>query len=203
MKLKPLADRVIVKPMKGNTMNMPKWMLLIAAALLMAAPCSISSMQDTGDPIDEPIDEYESDDKVLPIVGTAIEYGSLNTLVELLKKSGLDKELKGDGPFTLFAPDDSAFARLTDKQLRRLTSDRQHLRNVLARHIVKGQALVFGDSKDLTVETMWGDKLTIRVSEETVQVGCATLIDEEIKCSNGVIHVIDAVLLSKKGLQKD
>jgi uncharacterized surface protein with fasciclin (FAS1) repeats len=181
------------------------WLLLAAAILLVAVPFTIGSMQGAEDPNEEPVDEYryESEDSLHSILVTIVEVGSLDTLMYFLKKSEMHKELKDSGPYTLLAPTDSAFAKLTKKQIHRLTYDRKFARSLLARHIIKGKALLFGESEELTVETMWGDRITIQVTKDYVQVGRATVVDEAIECSNGVIHVIDAVLLPSKEQRKD
>lgn len=181
------------------------WLLLVTATLLVATPCFNGFAQDMEDPIDELVEEqeYEHEDELLSILNTSEEYGSLTTLLELLQESGLYEELKGDGPFTLLAPDDSAFAQLQPQQLEKLMSDREYMKTVLSRHIVKGHRVEFGDEpQTLTIKCLNGDVITAEVTDESVRVEQAWVIDEQIECSNGIIHVIDAVLLPPKGPQK-
>jgi uncharacterized surface protein with fasciclin (FAS1) repeats len=186
-------------------MKMRLWLMLAVAILLVAAPFAIGSMQDLEDPSEEPIEEYqyEAKDSLLSILATIVEVDSLDTLMYFLKISEMHKQIKDIGPYTLFAPSDSAFAKLSKKQIQRLTHDRKYAREVLARHIIKGKVVLFGEPEKLTLKTLWGDPITVQVSEDYVQVGHATVVDEAIECSNGVIHVIDAVLLPSKVKQKD
>ncbi len=181
------------------------WPLLVAATLLVATPGFVGSAQDSDDPADEPVEDYdeEYEVEVLPIVETAAEYGSLATLVALLEESGLAEELNGEGPFTLLAPDDSAFAQLQPQQLEKLLTDREYLKAVLGRHIVAAHRLEFGDEPEaLTIKCVNGDVINVEVTEESVRIEQAWVIDEQIECSNGVIHVIDSVLLPPKGQRK-
>jgi len=173
------------------------WLIAGAAALLLVAPFSICSMQIDDEESDQPLEANEPEpvEELLPILSTAKEYGSLGTLVKLLKESGLDAELKDTGPYTLFAPDDSAFLSLAKGKLDQLRSDPEALKAVLSRHIVKGRALIIGDEADETVKSLGGDKIRISADEESAYVEYALIMDEGIECSNGVIHVIDAVLL--------
>ncbi|MFZ5979656.1 MAG: fasciclin domain-containing protein [Candidatus Zixiibacteriota bacterium] len=181
------------------------WLIWGAIVLLAVAPGFVVSAQDTDEPIDEIIEEYniEYEEELLPVLSTAAEYGSLETLLELIRQSGLDKELQGAGPYTLMAPDDSAFAQLKPEQFERLSSDREYLKQVLSRHIIKGQKVVFGVAPQvLTLTSLNGDELIAEVTDDAVLVEQAIVIDEEIECNNGVIHVIETVLLPPEGQQK-
>lgn len=187
-------------------MKKKTWNFALALAVMLALPFLVGSAQDFEDPIEELIEEYvpiDDEDTLVSIVTTMIEYGSLETFLELTQAAGLIEELKGDGPLTVFVPDDSAFAQLQPAQLEKLLSDREQLKNLLSRHIVKGQRVEFGDVADsLTVKALNGDVINIEVSEESVRIEKAWVLDEQIECSNGIIHVIDAVLLAPKGPRK-
>lgn len=128
------------------------------------------------------------------IVDTAIAAGSFDTLLTAVRAAGLEQTLKGPGPFTVFAPTDAAFAQIPKEQLDALLADKQALTKVLTYHVVPGEvkaAEVVNLSSAATVE---GQSLTIRVGD-SVKVNNATVIKTDIVTSNGVIHVIDAVML--------
>jgi len=190
----------------GNEMKRRTWQLIVTIAVMLVLPFSIGSAQEFEDPIDEPVEEYEQEydeGAVLPVLATLAEYGSLDTFLELIKEAGLLEELKGDGPVTVFVPDDSAFAQLPPVQLEKLMSERQYLKEVLSRHIIAGCRVEFGDEPEtLTVRAINGDLINIEVTEESVKVERAWIIDEQVECSNGLVHVINAVLLPVKGSRK-
>jgi transforming growth factor-beta-induced protein len=132
------------------------------------------------------------------IVDTAIAAGSFTTLVTAVEAAGLVETLKGEGPFTVFAPTDDAFAALPAGTLDTLLADPSGaLTNVLLYHVVPGQVMA-ADVVGLngqTVETVGGQPLTITVDGDTVMINDATVVTTDIATSNGVIHVIDAVLV--------
>ena len=128
------------------------------------------------------------------IVGTAAAAGSFNTLVSAVKAADLVDTLKSDGPFTVFAPTDAAFAKLPTEQLEALLTDKAALTRVLTYHVIPGRveaAEVVTLSSAVTVE---GQPVTIRVGD-SVMVNNATVLKTDIETSNGVIHVIDTVML--------
>ncbi len=128
------------------------------------------------------------------IVDTAIEAGSFNTLVTAAKAAGLVDTLKGQGPFTVFAPTDAAFAKVPKAQLDALLSDKAALTKVLTYHVVPGTVKAADVIALTSVATVEGQSLTITVGD-SVMVNNATVIQTDIETSNGVIHVIDAVML--------
>lgn len=157
---------------------------LIAAALAAAAPAQAgnpaSSKNSTGD-----------------IVDVAVSAGQFGTLAKALTAAGLVETLKGKGPYTVFAPTDEAFARLPAGTLESLLApeNRQQLIDVLTYHVVPGKVTaseVVGLSEAPTVQ---GDTIDIRVDGTRVMVDQATVTTTDIAASNGVIHVIDAVIL--------
>lgn len=128
------------------------------------------------------------------IVDTAAAAGSFNTLVSAVKAADLVDTLKGDGPFTVFAPTDAAFAKLPTEQLQALLADKAALTRVLTYHVVPGRveaAEVVTLSSAVTVE---GQSENIHVAD-SVMVNNATVLKTDIETSNGVIHVIDTVML--------
>ena len=128
------------------------------------------------------------------IVDTAIAAGSFNTLVAAVQAAGLEQTLKGPGPFTVFAPTDAAFAQIPKEQLDALLADKQALTKVLTYHVVPGTVKAADVVKLTSAATVEGQSLTIAVGD-SVMVNNATVIKTDVVTSNGVIHVIDAVML--------
>jgi uncharacterized surface protein with fasciclin (FAS1) repeats len=135
--------------------------------------------------------------KAADIVDTAVSAGKFQTLVTAVKAAGLVDTLKGDGPFTLFAPTDDAFAKLPAGTLEDLLKpeNKEKLVAVLTYHVVPGKNMS-GDiaGKTAMVETVQGSKLSVDATKG-VKVDAANVISADIKASNGVIHVIDHVVL--------
>ena len=128
------------------------------------------------------------------IVDTAISAGSFNTLVTAVKAAGLVDTLKGTGPFTVFAPTDAAFAKIPKAQLDALLADKAKLTAVLTYHVVPGTVMA-KDVKAGKVPTVNGKALTISTSGGNVMVDKSKVVKTDVVASNGVIHVIDTVLL--------
>jgi len=129
------------------------------------------------------------------IVDTAIAAGNFNTLVTALKSAGLVATLKGTGPFTVFAPTDAAFAKIPKAQLDALLADKAKLTAVLTYHVVPGRVM----SKDVKagmVKTVQGSSLTV-ATMGGVKVDNANATAVDIVADNGVIHIIDTVILPK------
>jgi len=133
------------------------------------------------------------------IVDVAVENGSFETLVQALEAAELVETLSGDGPFTVFAPTDEAFSKLPEGALEDLLNDRERLTRVLTHHVVDGRVTAEQVMKMSSAETLAGDALPIRVEGESVHVGDATVVQADVMASNGVIHVIDTVLLPGDG----
>ncbi|MCC5963038.1 MAG: fasciclin domain-containing protein [Rhodobacteraceae bacterium] len=128
------------------------------------------------------------------IIDIASGNENFSTLVAAVSAAGLVETLQGEGPFTVFAPTDEAFAALPEGTVEGLLEDIPTLTSILTYHVVPG-AVMSGDLEDgMTAETVNGQSITIGVGE-TVTVDGATVIDADIEASNGVIHVIDAVIL--------
>ena len=128
------------------------------------------------------------------IVDTAISAGSFNTLVTAIQKAGLVETLKGKGPFTVFAPTDAAFAKIPKAQLDALLADKAMLTKVLTYHVVAGKVMA-ADVKAGSVKSVEGENLTITTDNGGVQVDKANVVKTDIIASNGVIHVIDSVMI--------
>ena len=133
------------------------------------------------------------------IVDTAVGAGSFNTLVAAVKVAGLVETLKGTGPFTVFAPTDAAFAKLPAGTLDDLLkpANKAKLQGVLTYHVVSGKVMAADEVKLKTAKTVQGQDLTIKVEGDTVMVDNAKVVKTDIPCSNGVIHIIDAVMIPK------
>ena len=130
------------------------------------------------------------------IVDTAVAAGSFNTLATALTKAGLIDTLKGDGPFTVFAPTDDAFAKIPADQLNAILADKDKLTAILTYHVVPGKVLAADVVKLTSAKTVQGSEVTIS-TKDGVKVDNANVIKTDIKASNGVIHVIDTVIIPK------
>ena len=129
------------------------------------------------------------------IVDTAVAAGDFKTLAVALEKAGLIDTLKGKGPFTVFAPTDAAFAKVPKKDLDALLADKSKLASVLTYHVVPGTVMA-KDVKAGKVKTVQGSDLTLSTSNG-VKVDGANVVKTDIVADNGVIHVIDSVVLPK------
>jgi uncharacterized surface protein with fasciclin (FAS1) repeats len=130
------------------------------------------------------------------IVDTAVEAGSFNTLVAAVKAAGLVEALKGDGPFTVFAPSDEAFAKLPEGTVESLLlpENRSQLTAILTYHVVSGKILS-ADVKAGRVETLEGSDLVVSSKKGALMVDQARIVATDVDASNGVIHVIDSVIM--------
>lgn len=133
------------------------------------------------------------------IVDTAVAAGSFKTLAAALKAADLVDALKGDGPFTVFAPTDEAFAKLPEGTVDTLLKpeNKDKLTAILTYHVAKGKAMAADVVALSSLETLNGQRIEIKVTDEGVMLNNAKVVKTDIECSNGVIHVVDAVLLPK------
>jgi len=131
------------------------------------------------------------------IVQTAAAAGQFKTLVTLVKQAGLAGALQGKGPFTVFAPTDAAFAKVPKSTLQALAKDKAKLRAVLLYHVAKGKLTAAKVVKLDSIKTLNGQSLKVRVNHGTVTIGGARVIKADIGASNGVIHVINQVLIPR------
>ena len=130
------------------------------------------------------------------IVDTAVAAGNFNTLVAAIKAAGLVDTLKGKGPYTVFAPTDDAFAKIPKADLDALLADKAKLTAVLTYHVVPGKVMAKDVAGLKTAKTVNGAELTIDTSSG-VKIDGATVIKADIEAANGVIHVIDTVVIPK------
>ena len=133
------------------------------------------------------------------IIDTAVAAGNFKTLAAALTAAGLVDTLKGDGPFTVFAPTDEAFAKLPAGTVADLLKpeNKSKLTSILTYHVVSGKVLAKDVVKLTEAKTVQGSSVKITVSDDKVKVNDANVVKTDIMCGNGVIHVIDAVIMPK------
>ena len=134
--------------------------------------------------------------KLSTLVDTAVDAGSFETLVAAVQAAGLVDTLKGDGPFTVFAPTDEAFAALPEGTVENLLlpENREQLVAILTYHVVPGKVMSTDLSDDMSAATVQGSNVMIDL-DNGVMVEDASVVTADIETSNGVIHVIDKVIL--------
>lgn len=159
---------------------------LILAAAVVAAPLTATA----GD-----MNKMQSKKD---IVDTAVAAGSFKTLAAALQAAGLVDTLKGPGPFTVFAPTDAAFAKLPAGTVEALLKDKPKLTAILTYHVVAGKVEAADVIKLDSAKTLNGQSVTIKVVDGKVNVNNATVTTADVEASNGVIHVIDTVLIPKE-----
>jgi len=134
------------------------------------------------------------------VVDLAINDGSFTTLVDALKSADLVGALKADGPFTVFAPNDDAFAKLpkgTQKSLMKSTN-KSRLEDTLKYHVIQGRKMASDLSSVSSVKTLSGDSLEVRKEGNVIHVGDAKIRQTNLEAENGIVHVIDQVLMPKE-----
>ncbi|NIL99217.1 MAG: fasciclin domain-containing protein [Planctomycetales bacterium] len=133
------------------------------------------------------------------IVDTAVSAKSFGTLVAAVKAAGLVDTLKGDGPFTVFAPTDEAFEKLPEGTVESLLKpeNKDKLVSILTYHVVAGKVTAADVVTLKEAETVQGSPIKVSVTGDTVMINEAKVVKTDIHCSNGVIHVIDSVILPK------
>ena len=132
------------------------------------------------------------------IVDTAVEAGSFKTLASALQAADLISTLKSKGPFTVFAPTDAAFAKIPKADLDALLSDKRALTEVLTYHVVSGKVMAADVVKLTQAKTVEGSPVEIKVVDGKVMINNANVSATDIAASNGVIHVIDTVIMPGK-----
>ncbi|MBY0512827.1 MAG: fasciclin domain-containing protein, partial [Gemmataceae bacterium] len=135
-----------------------------------------------------------SDEK--DVVDTVAGSKNMTILATAIKEAGLDAQLRGKGPFTLFAPTDAAFKKLGDAKVQELIKDKEWLRRIVLAHVVEGKEVVFKDPAGLDGADVNGFKL--RVQGEKATVGEATVVRKDVRCTNGMLHEIDTVLIPSR-----
>jgi uncharacterized surface protein with fasciclin (FAS1) repeats len=166
--------------MKGATLYAVLISTVLLVGLCMAGSNSMDAKTETATEMD--------------IVDTAVAAGSFNTLVSALEAAGLVDTLKGEGPFTVFAPTDEAFAKIPADQIQALLANKTQLTEILTYHVVAGSVMSTDLENGMQVETLQGGNLSINTTEG-VMVNDAKVVQADIECTNGVIHAIDTVLM--------
>jgi uncharacterized surface protein with fasciclin (FAS1) repeats len=129
------------------------------------------------------------------LVQTAVAAGQFKTLVKLVKRAGLQSALEGSGKLTVFAPTDAAFAKVPKSTINALLANKAKLRAVLLYHVLKGEVPAAKVVKLKSAKTLEGSSVKIKVSGGTVYVNSAKVLKTNVYASNGVIHVINSVLV--------
>ena len=175
--------------------------LLVVVATLVASFSFAADKKDA-----KPVEAKKEAPKEAPkaaakdIIDTAVAAGSFKTLATALTEAGLIETLKGAGPFTVFAPTDDAFAKIAKKDLDALLKDKKKLAAVLTYHVVPGKVMAADVVKmkdGSKVKTVEGREFTLGLKDGKVMVDGANVVKTDIAASNGVIHVIDTVIMPK------
>jgi uncharacterized surface protein with fasciclin (FAS1) repeats len=130
------------------------------------------------------------------IVDIAVQAGSFNTLVQAVQAAGLVETLSGEGPFTVFAPTDEAFAQIPQDTLQAVLADKEKLTAILTYHVVPGKLMAADVVRSTQLQTVQGQSITVS-TEGGVRVDDANVVQTDIEADNGVIHVIDKVIMPK------
>jgi uncharacterized surface protein with fasciclin (FAS1) repeats len=130
------------------------------------------------------------------IVDIAVQAGKFNTLVQAVQAAGLVETLSGEGPFTVFAPTDEAFAQIPQETLQAVLANKEQLTAILTYHVVPGKLMAADVVRSAQLQTVQGQSITVS-TEGGVRVDNANVIQTDIEADNGVIHVIDQVIMPK------
>lgn len=160
--------------------------VLLISTILMVGVCLAGSNS---------MDASKDASSAADIVDTAVAAGNFQTLVSAVEAAGLVDTLKGEGPFTVFAPTDEAFAKIPQEQLESLLENKTQLTAVLTYHVIAGKVMSTDLTDDMAVATVQGDNVTINLDEDGVMVNDAKVVQADIECINGVVHAIDTVLM--------
>ena len=172
---------------------MKKYMVLVLCLMLCIALLSCGKKKE------EAPKEEQAAAPTTDIIDIASSDGRFTTLVTAINAAGLTETLKGPGPFTVFAPTDGAFAQLAPGTVESLLADLPTLKNILLFHVVPGKVMAADAAKLTKAATVFGDSISVMVMPDgKIMVGEATVVIGDIEATNGVIHVIDKVLLPPK-----
>ena len=164
--------------------------MLVFAACAPVAPQAEEMSEPTAAPTDAPAEA-----EVMDIVDTAVAAGSFNTLVAAVQAAELVDALKGEGPFTVFAPTDEAFAAIPAETLSALLADpKGDLTQILLYHVLSGAVMAESVTDGLEAETLQGGMVKFSIVDGQPMINDAKIVVTDIAASNGVIHVIDAVI---------
>jgi uncharacterized surface protein with fasciclin (FAS1) repeats len=171
--------------------------IILMVVALMALPLVIAACGGSSDEAAAPAESPSPTMAQQDIVDTAVAAGDFTTLVSAVQQAGLEETLRGEGPFTVFAPTDEAFAAVPQETMDALLADPTGaLADVLTYHVVPGKVMSTDLSDGMQAETVNGQPLDISIEDDgTVMVNGAKVVTADIETSNGVIHVIDTVLV--------
>jgi uncharacterized surface protein with fasciclin (FAS1) repeats len=176
---------------------MKKSMILTLASLFALSMGSVAFADHHGEKKGEAMKAHDMHAKA-DIVDTAIKAGQFKTLAAALTAADLAKVLKGEGPFTVFAPTDEAFAKLPKGTVEALLKDKKKLSEILLYHVVKGKVPAEAVVKMKSAKTVAGPEVAIKVKDGMVYLNNAKVIKTDIMTTNGIIHVIDTVIMPPK-----
>jgi uncharacterized surface protein with fasciclin (FAS1) repeats len=190
----PHTKKTRLKTERHTSMTLKHSMIALMAAGILAGP----AWADTCSADKYTTSTTSTSSNPGTIVAVASEAGSFKTLVAAVKAAGLVDVLQGEGPFTVFAPTDEAFAKLPAGTVENLlkTENREQLKAILTYHVLPGKVMA-ADVKPMQAKTVNGQKVNIQVVDNKVKVDNATVVKTDVMASNGVIHVIDTVILPK------
>ena len=172
---------------------MKKYMVLVLCLMLCIALLSCGKKKE------EAPKEEQAAAPTADIIDIASSDGRFTTLVTAINAAGLTETLKGPGPFTVFAPTDGAFAQLPPGTVESLLADLPTLKNILLFHVVPGKVMAAEAAKLTKAATVFGDSISVMAMPDgKIMVGDANVVIGDIEATNGVIHVIDKVLLPPK-----
>ena len=174
--------------------------ILLALVLVIGACAPLATPAPTAEPTQAPVVEPTPEPQPQTIVDIAVADGRFSTLVTALQAASLVDTLKGDGPFTVFAPTDEAFAKLPAGTVEALLADIPALTDILLYHVTNGKALAADVVELSTVDTLNGIPVKVTVMDGKVLLNEAQVVITDIAADNGVIHVIDSVLLPPKDI---
>lgn len=166
--------------------------LLLVVAVVTSACVPIPSQPA---PAAAPAEAAPAEPMAQDIVDLAVADGRFTKLVAAVQAAGLVDTLKGEGPFTVFAPTDDAFAKLPEGTFEALAADVPLLTDILLYHVVPGKVMAADVVTLTSADTVLGQPVTIKVEGDKVMINDATVLITDIEASNGVIHVIDTVIL--------
>ncbi len=176
--------------------------MVMVTACSQAAPAAVEEEPvEANAPAEAVVEEAAAEEEMTAsnIVDIATADGRFSTLVTALSAAGLGETLQGEGPFTVFAPTDEAFAALPEGTVEGLLEDVPALTDVLLYHVVPGKVMAADVVGLDSAETVQGTSLTVTAEGEQVMINGAQVVTADIEAANGVIHVIDAVLLPPAG----
>ena len=179
--------------------------LTFSVALALVITCSINAQQCQHAKTIATSTSSTTVSKEKDIVDTAVAAGKFKTLAVALKAADLVEALKGKGPFTVFAPTDEAFAKLPKGTVETLLKEenKAKLIAILKYHVVSGKVMAKDVVKVKSAKTLQGQSVKVKASDKGVMIDGANVVKTDIACSNGVIHIIDAVILPKEKESSD